>query len=847
MTTLILGHGLDGASAPIDLPPLTAVTGPLGFVDLLGQWSGTDTRTSPEAERIAATFAALRELGDRFWFGSYKIDPWATARRVLALRDALVMAGWDGTTNSDTPPRVADLAALPALPVGLPDVLVALCATDLPASLPSVALLEPPCLWPPLWRRLLARLNTEPFVEPVAAAPGDLGALQNWFTTGTKATWRGDGSLTLLTGDGGAGCADIVSALLPGLPHNSVVLGAGEPPLPLLLRARHQPRAAALVGQTQGAQLLSLALALHWAPFDAAAALEFLQLPEHPLGGTTRFLLEAISAHPGYGGAFYREMVEKACQGKLQADAARGLEPIICEKRAKARRQAIDDWLPATRFEPTDGLPCATILAVCRRIAAWAAARQRPKEAAPAGGLERIIERCGLERISPVLLGRMLETVTTGDVTLALPEAAPWRAFTAPDARLDATHTTLWWLGQAPAQPPTAWRLGERRWMRVHELEPDDDLAPRRMRLAFARTVNLTRDRLIVVHPRGAGEASQPHPLLGKLDGCFGASLRGAWTEAQELQAGGAVAGISLMAETQAIVLPPAPRRDWRLPSQLIGPRDVESPSGLEKLLGCPLAWVLSYKAKLHARGPAALPDLSQMVGKLLHEVMHEVFANGYDNPPDATAKAQTLFERLVPEIASPLLKPENATLYERARISIGQAMADLTSKLAVSRLTLASTEKDFTRSLPGQTGQLTGRLDLLFEGPKGTLVLDAKWTTSAKHYTARLAGNRALQLAAYAWLVGSGTTAAYYLLRQRRLLAADAYPFSDAQVEGADLAACWQDALADFADALAMLKSGEVVAAGVAPPEADERRLAVEPPCRFCDYSKLCGVGVSA
>lgn len=843
MTTLILGAGLDGAPATIDLPPFTATVGQLGFIDLLSQWLGVDTRATPQAERIAATLAALRGLQGGFWSASYMVDPWATARRVLDMRDALLLAGWDGTAGPDTPPRVADLAALPPPPAGLPDVLRALCTTALPFFLPRVALLEPLELWPPLWRRLLARLNTEPHERTTIAAPGDLGMLQNWFATGMQAAWQGDGSLTLLTGDGGAGCADVISALIAGLPPNTVLLGADAPPLPLLLRARHLPRAAALTGPTLGAQLLSLALALHWAPFDAGAALEFLQLPEHPLGGSARFLRDAISTHPGHGGVLYREAVENACQAKLEADEARGFEPQACVKRAQARRKAIADWLPEERFKLEDGLPAATILSVCRRVAAWAASRQRPEEAGPAAALERALECSGLDRLSPVLLGRMLETVTSSDVTLAFPEAAPWRAFANPAARLDPTHTTLWWLGAAPAPPSSSWRLSERGWIHLQGLEPDDDLAPSRIRLALTRAISLTSERLILVSPRGGDEAAQPHPLLGLLAGCFGTSLRSAWIEAQELQAGGAIAGVSLPIETLPILTPPAPQRNWTVPEKLIDPREVESPSGIEKLLGCPLAWVLSYKAKLYARGPASLPNPNQMVGTLLHEVIRQVFANGYDNPPDSAAKAQALFDRLVPEIASPLLRPENATLYWRARFGIGQAMADLTGKLTDAKLTLAGAEESFTRPLPGQAGQLAGRLDLLFEGPKGKLVLDAKWTTSAKHYTARLSENRALQLAAYAWLIGKGASAAYYLLRQRRLLAADAYPFTDAQIAGADLTACWEDVLADFADALKALKSGRVVAAAVEAPETDERRLAVEAPCRFCDYATLCGI----
>jgi hypothetical protein len=375
-------------------------------------------------------------------------------------------------------------------------------------------------------------------------------------------------------------------------------------------------------------------------------------------------------------------------------------------------------------------------------------------------------------------------------------------------------------------------------------MEPDDALAPHRARLALSRAITLFRERLILVSPRDGGEEAQPHPLLGLLSGCFGASLRGAWSEAQDLQTGGIIGGIALPAETLPATTPPVPRRDWQVGRGLIGAREVESPSGLEKLLGCPLAWVLSYKARLYSRGPAALPDAERIVGPLAHEVIHGVFQAGYTSPADAASKAQALFENLVPEMAAPLLRPENGRLYGRARVDIAQAVGDLAARLGAAGLSLDGSERTFNRALPGEPGQLEGRLDLLFAGRNGKVVLDVKWTRNAKGYTRRLAENRPLQLAAYAWLVGPDTRAAYYLLRQRRLLAADPEPFANGHVAGADLSACWQGAMQDFTLALKALRAGRIVAAGVDPPETDDRQLPIEAPCRFCGYSGLCGAG---
>jgi hypothetical protein len=93
---------------------LTAAVGPSGFLDLLATWLGVPTRRAAVAMRIAACQAALQD-GPRhaFWSASFSKDAWSTARAALTLRDALYMAGWDGTAGADAPIRVSDLARSP--------------------------------------------------------------------------------------------------------------------------------------------------------------------------------------------------------------------------------------------------------------------------------------------------------------------------------------------------------------------------------------------------------------------------------------------------------------------------------------------------------------------------------------------------------------------------------------------------------------------------------------------------------------------------------------------------------------------------------------------------------------
>jgi hypothetical protein len=98
-----------------------------------------------------------------------------------------------------------------------------------------------------------------------------------------------------------------------------------------------------------------------------------------------------------------------------------------------------------------------------------------------------------------------LETAASGAVTLLAAEAAHWRFFARPGARLESVETTIWWLDGAEGQAASPWRIAEQRWM-ARGLVPDGVLAPARARAGLRRAVALTAGRLVVVSPRGAVE-----------------------------------------------------------------------------------------------------------------------------------------------------------------------------------------------------------------------------------------------------------------------------------------------------------------------------------------------------
>lgn len=857
---IILGWSLDGAPAAIGLPGQSTTIGPYGYLDLLGQWLGLTDTVAPDAVRIGACLRILRTTPDGFWWPALDADPWAVARRVLAMHDALRLGGWDGEAEG-APSRIAELARLDLPRDGIADRLqdvIAELRTRPDVRLPALTLLEPAEFWPGLWQTLFDVLRAhgvpvQDLALPSATGKGDLASWQRFVRgEGNAIAFQGDESLTLLTGRNETAIGDVISAFLTQDGTGAAVIGAGGGMAVALLRARRQPRLTAAEGGDLGAQFLALALSLLWEPFDAASAIEFLALPNHPLGIAARYLTDAILEMPGHGGPAWHAGRHAALRARLRRDREAGRSRDERHRRAHDLLAAIDVWFPTQRFDPGSGMPSATVLALCARIAAWAQARTEPEWGAAATQLAKTVEASGETMLSRRLLTRMLEAITTHPIEVLPEQAAPWRYFTTPSTRIDSVETTIWWLESAPAVPARLWRQDERAWIAQTGVRLDDRLRPARDRYGMVRAILACTNRLIVIRSPAGTDTEAAPVATGLLGGCFGSTLDGAWISAERLQSGGALAGTRLASETIDASAPPAPRRHWQVPPGLVSPREEESASGLEKLLGCPLAWTLSYVARLHPRGIAALPDINRLTGLYAHDIVRRVLDEGITSPNLAGNRAADLFNHSLEERAAPLLQPGLETMRERVRIQLAQAVTTLAASIKDAGLTVAAVEEPFRRSVNGGEGaSLTfkGRVDLLLRDESGRpVVLDAKWSRSGTWYRRRLENGTAVQLAVYSWLVSDRqpATAGYYLLADARLHAADDSIFEDATAGGPSMTDTWAGALTDYRQALATLGRGEICAAGIkdAGVGGDEpaRMVPIDPPCGFCDFQTICG-----
>ncbi|MDR6670217.1 hypothetical protein [Rhizobium sp. 1399] len=400
---LVFGYEADGRVFP-DADSAAgmldkAIVGPLGLVQMIETQVGLLGPQVSNAARIATYATKLRVTGNgRFWAESYAKDPWTTASTLLDWRDGLVAGGWKGGEAGVA--RVDDLAtaetASPPLPAGISDRAAALI--DAVPNRPGLRirhlmLVEPRALLPVLWQRLIAILEQagvivseeDPGVS--SAQPGsDLFKVQNALAGGSLEPLCGDGTFTIVEADTELMAAEVVADWLAASPledlDGTVIL---EPTgdtslLDHGLRARDVPALGlSAASPWRGAlQVLPLAFAAAWRPFDPRVLLDLLLLPRPPIDGWAASLLSrALSTEPGIGGRAWRQAWDKI--------ETRLVERFTAKDAASAQKKTetvLEDWRAWTEtdsFDRRHGMPLADARAICGRVVVWhLTVRMRP-------------------------------------------------------------------------------------------------------------------------------------------------------------------------------------------------------------------------------------------------------------------------------------------------------------------------------------------------------------------------------------------------------------------------------------------------------------------------------------
>lgn len=512
-----------------------AVVGPAGLLDLLETRLGLRGPAVSPALRAAAyaakADAAVATEPGLFFGPSLRADPWATARRLLAMRDQLVAAGWSGQPLGM--PRLDALAAIEAsgrtVPPGVPDRLRALrgpLAEGARLGSFVIHLIEEGHLLPPAWRRLFDDLaDAGAKVSHWAAAGeagsgGDLAAARVLLREGRAPPATGDGSLVLVEADTELAAAELVAEWLGTVDEEEldgtvVIAPIGD--TGLLDAALRRAALPALGLSRPSAQrglleLLPLAFALAWRPADPQLLLDLLTLPRPPMPRRfARRLARALVNEPGTGGAEWRaawaeiEAADGVTSGDLDAWRA---------------------WTTTGLHDRAEGMTRAAALDICDRVAGWAEARNAlaPEPVLAALGVAartvaRAVNTLGRDRLSPVLLDRIVAQVLGEGVPDpgSFAEAGRLRAIAHPGALWAPARTVIWWgfADEGYGTRRTHWSEAERAALELvgAALDPPEREALR-AEAEQARAVTMASERLLLVRPaRLAGEETTSHPL----------------------------------------------------------------------------------------------------------------------------------------------------------------------------------------------------------------------------------------------------------------------------------------------------------------------------------------------
>ncbi len=895
---IIFGRTFDGGNYPTVLDGCKASSGTLylGYAGLLAkleQTVGIPTSLAQEPVRVAeyAKRVARHDNGIWFYSASRQADPWRVARKLLSLRDELVLAGWKGQAPPERVPRLRvfaeleEMASDSPLSPGVPDRLLrVLTRLDLlPTGIDRIELVDDPAFLPKLWRDLFGKMaNAGTQVsrrkESFAEAKGDLGKAQKVLQGKTAGEVEGDGSLLRLESTGVIEAAEATCAYLRALlkkapPESIVLIRDGDPQSALILetamRAFDIPSAGLSLDSSHrpATQILPLFLGLSWEPVDPDLLVEFLTLPSSPVPPEARARLrDSLNIAPGYQSNAWKEARQR-CVEEIRSKYGN-------ERAAEADRD-LKEWLDDIKRTPIKSeVPLTEAIRLTSQVEAWANRRAHADGAVDpffsqakqqAALMLRLLALHSRSSIGRSEINRLLLDVLQTGIRheLNYKEVDSLRVVSNPAAIFGEVPTVVWWQcvassAEVPTQP--FWTKDEVDFLQRSGcalLSPATVLLDHAR--AWRRPVLCAKERLFLVQPRQAfAEPEESHPIWNEITAAI------ACDEATESKISigaaeflnGTVATLANSPERITVkkLSLPSPRQFWTILPRYLASPSTASPTSLEMMLGCPLRWVLRYKAGVSEPLIAVLLERQLLYGNFAHRLLGDYLGDFIGNPlpePDlAAAEIGGRFDAVVGSEAAPLAKPGMDREKTYVRETLVRAARALISLLRKGDYRIASIEQPHAGEF--LLGNLEGRTDLIVRRVKDgmTAVIDMKWSSEGLKIDS-LKNGTALQLAAYSYLTQDKKRwppTAYFLFPTAQLYSTSENDFPGAiHIEGPSEQEVWKVAMELSGQTRGNLDAGKVRVACIVEESdssdagEDGGMMKLEAPCKYCEFQLFC------
>jgi ATP-dependent helicase/nuclease subunit B len=855
---------------------------------------GLPVRDAQRTARIAAYASVLdRALADSFK-ASFEADRWSTATVLLDRRDALLLSGWDGKASGSNPLWVNEMAAVESgsefpFPGEAERLRRVLDALDAGQQLPphQCRLVDPVETWPVAWLRVLSRLTVTQEEAPQASATesSSLFVMQGGVLGDGRGEVEADPTFRQVRTLSATAAVEFVAATLARTRGNAerTAVVCEDDDLALRLDAalhRIGVPTMGVSGRTTAhpvLQVLPLYLAMGWGPVDPEVALAFLTLPvlPIPLRAAGR-LARALAEEPGVGGAKWAQAMDELCKAAAQSNKDK-------PDAGEVLRDQLRTWLEGERT-PRDGkISTALVRERCGLVARWASGRaaylEKQEQAEPAlvyalrtaagqAALLGELAQCQGSALSEPQLNRLLEDVLApGLESQSHPEleGSPIRVRSL--SEVGGGVDRLIWLGPVASETVgSRWSASQCRELEAAGLAVDDgSQALSALRSAEARGFCHVRGSMLVVIPP-LGERQRLHPVWISASSRLERCQRESPPVLEQLVATGSISGLEPfnVACAQFSAEPPQPARSlWQIPKELMAERERVSATELEERLACPLKWVLKHQAGLYRAFTAQLPDARRLKGSFAHRILELVLGDGgsLPTPDDAVERLRSVFDERLALDAAPLAQPKRRLDAELLRSELERSTRVLVETLARGGYRIHGFEVEVDGTALGRP--LSGQIDCLAQREDGAeAVIDFKYGGRSKYGDALREGT-ATQLATYAHARqqarGSSPAVAYLVLSDSMLLtprdSAVAGAASTAVVAGPAIEQVWTrfaralQTGGDWLEGKVPVPARPLQDPGAWPVDADlvlKRDLKDgewQSVCRYCDYTRLCGM----
>lgn len=569
--------------------------------------------------------------------------------------------------------------------------------------------------------------------------------------------------------------------------------------------------------------------------------------------------------------------------------------------RILLRESFFRSWLEPSRCDPQKGVPSAVVIQVCELVKSHAYLRLNSmngkisesqiqvflRTAVFAETLSESIKASGSELITRSQLVRIMESAAGEGYTPDTPEASTWTPVDHPGQIIGPADLILWWgfVSNENHGVTTAWSKEEIDFLKKQEVYLDSPQnAIVREAKSWYRPLAASARRLILVKPRTvAGRTVAAHPFYHEVAALIEATPYAVRArvvqQAHDIysQAVSEIADHKIECHPLSKRALPGARPVWNITASNMS-RLSENATSLERLLACPMSWLFEHNKKFRFGNLLSVSAGEQLSGNLAHAVFAAVFSHEeiLEKPEEAMASTEIIerlaakyFEELCPKIAAPLLLPGNSLERQKLKRAIIDASGNLASLIREAGFSKIQCETDYERDVGGIV--LRGRADMVLSHPDNyDYIIDLKWTRRALKRRREISEGRAIQLAIYASLLKNSftleTKGGYYLIGQRQLYSAAQSPFPvHTFVDGPTLEQTFEVLLENYKNHMKLLNSGTIYATGftdITPAAPDESgidfyfdddlelaaarvpgaTLTIEPPCRICNFGRLCG-----